>query len=127
MEKPPRQVYTNEFRQQAVELITREGLSLAEAVRRLSITPKDADQPVQPCQSGGSNGGRHDSVTYRLRLTPSSSDSSIKPPERRAWRSLLTAHLISDMIPLRAHHDRNVCAPIFRPGISLVFTSIQRA
>lgn len=40
MEKLPRQVYTREFRQQAVELITREGLSIAEASRRLSITPK---------------------------------------------------------------------------------------
>src|ERR1700755_3575361 len=40
MEKLPRQVYTREFRQQAVELITRDGLSTAEAARRLSISPK---------------------------------------------------------------------------------------
>jgi transposase len=38
MEKLPRQVYTSESRQQAVELITRDGL--AEAARRLSISPK---------------------------------------------------------------------------------------
>jgi len=40
MEKLPRQVYTLEFRRQAVEMIQREGISLAEAARRLSISPK---------------------------------------------------------------------------------------
>jgi transposase len=40
MEKLPRQVYTREFRQQAVEMVTREGLSIAEAARRLSLSPK---------------------------------------------------------------------------------------
>jgi transposase len=40
MEKLPRQVYTTEFRQQAVEMITRDGLGIAEAARRLSISPK---------------------------------------------------------------------------------------
>ena len=40
MEKLPRQVYTSEFRQQAVELITRDRLSIAEASRRLSLSPK---------------------------------------------------------------------------------------
>jgi transposase len=36
MEKLPRQVYTSEFRQQAVELVTRAGLGTAEA----SATPR---------------------------------------------------------------------------------------
>ena len=40
MEKLPRQVYTSEFRRQAVELVAREGLGIAEASRRLSISPK---------------------------------------------------------------------------------------
>src|SRR5215207_6466964 len=40
MEKLPRQVYTSEFRRQAVELILREGLGIAEASRRLSLSPK---------------------------------------------------------------------------------------
>jgi transposase len=40
MEKLHRQVYTTEFRQQAVELITHNGLSIAEAARRLAISPK---------------------------------------------------------------------------------------
>jgi transposase len=40
MEKLPRQVYTTDFRQQAVEMITRDGLGIAEAARRLSISPK---------------------------------------------------------------------------------------
>ena len=40
MEKLPRQVYTREFRQQTVEMMRREGLSIAEASRRLSMSPK---------------------------------------------------------------------------------------
>lgn len=40
MEKLPRQVYTREFRQQAVEMVTREGLGIAEASRRLSLSPR---------------------------------------------------------------------------------------
>ncbi|MDT5273048.1 MAG: Transposase, partial [Acidobacteriota bacterium] len=40
MEKLPRRVYTAEFRQQAVELMTRDRLSIAEASRRLAISAK---------------------------------------------------------------------------------------
>jgi transposase len=36
----PRQVFTAEFRQQAVEMIEREGITIAEAARRLSISVK---------------------------------------------------------------------------------------
>lgn len=57
MEKLPRQVYTREFRQQAVELVTREGLSLAEASRRLSLSPKTLTNWVRRAQNGGSPDG----------------------------------------------------------------------
>jgi transposase-like protein len=40
MEKLPKQVYTSEFRQQAVAMITRDKLSVAEASRKLSISQK---------------------------------------------------------------------------------------
>ena len=40
METLPRHVYAAEFRRQAVEMITRDGLSIAEASRRLSTSPK---------------------------------------------------------------------------------------
>jgi transposase-like protein len=40
MEKFLRQVYTSEFRRQAAEMVTREGLSIAEAARRLSLSPR---------------------------------------------------------------------------------------
>lgn len=40
MGKLPKQVYTAEFRRQAVELVTRDRQSIAEASRRLSISPK---------------------------------------------------------------------------------------
>lgn len=54
MEKLPRQVYTSEFRQQAVELITREGLGIAEASRRLSISPKTLTNWVRRARVGDS-------------------------------------------------------------------------
>jgi transposase len=52
MEKLPRQVYTTEFRQQAVEMITRDGLSIAEAARRLAISPKTLLNWVRRAKSG---------------------------------------------------------------------------
>lgn len=57
MEKLPRQVYTSEFRQQAVELVAREGLGIAEASRRLSISPKSLTNRVRRARNGGSPGG----------------------------------------------------------------------
>jgi transposase len=52
MEKLHRQVYTTEFRQQAVESITRDGLSIAEAARRLAISPKTLLNWVRRARSG---------------------------------------------------------------------------
>ena len=52
MEKLHRQVYITEFRQQAVELITRGGLSIAEAARRLAISPKTLLNRVRRAKSG---------------------------------------------------------------------------
>ena len=52
MEKLPRQVYTSEFRQQAVEMITRDGLGVAEAARRLSISPKTLTNWIRRARSG---------------------------------------------------------------------------
>ena len=54
MEKLPRQVYTSEFRQQAVELVLREGLSIAEASRRLSLSPKTLTNWVRRARGGES-------------------------------------------------------------------------
>lgn len=57
MEKLPRQVYTSEFRQQAVELVIREGLGIAEASRRLSLSPKTLTNWVRRAKNGGSSDG----------------------------------------------------------------------
>lgn len=57
MEKLPRQVYTTEFRQQAVEMVTREGLGIAEASRRLSLSPKTLTNWVRRAKNGGSSVG----------------------------------------------------------------------
>lgn len=40
MERIPRQFFTNEFKDEAVKLVLDGGLSLAEAGRRLSISPQ---------------------------------------------------------------------------------------
>jgi transposase len=59
MEKLPRQVYTPEFRQQAVEMVTRDGLGIAEASRRLSISPKTLTNWVKRVKRGRlTRGGR---------------------------------------------------------------------
>jgi transposase len=52
MEMLPRQVYPSEFRQQAVEMITRDGLGVAEAARRLSISPKTLTNWIRRAGSG---------------------------------------------------------------------------
>ena len=54
MEKLPRRVYTAEFRQQAVEMITRDGLSIAEAARRFAISPKTLLNWMRRAQGGDS-------------------------------------------------------------------------
>jgi transposase len=54
MEKLPRRVYTLEFRPQAVETVTRDGLGIAEASRRLSISPKTLTNWVKRAKGGGS-------------------------------------------------------------------------
>lgn len=68
----PRQVFTAEFRQQAVEMILREGLSIAEAARRLAISPKTLTNWVGMAKRGvlpsgttnnASAGGRRREVT----------------------------------------------------------------
>jgi transposase len=56
MEKLPRQVYTSEFRQQAVEMITRDGLGIAEAARRLSLSPKTLTNWVRRAKGADSPG-----------------------------------------------------------------------
>lgn len=52
MEKLPRPVYTSEFRQQAVELVLREGFGIAEASRRLSLSPKRLTNRVRRVRGG---------------------------------------------------------------------------
>ncbi len=72
MEKLPRQVYTTEFRQQAVEMITRDGLGIAEASRRLSISPKTLTNWVKRVQGGDSPGG----ATPRREVTEAEAELS---------------------------------------------------
>ncbi len=64
-EQLPKQVYTNEYRAQAVLLVTRDGLSIAEAARRLSMSLKTLANWVKrakdgqlPATSNGGGGGQ---------------------------------------------------------------------
>ncbi len=52
MEKLPKQVYTTEFRQQAVQMIVRDKLSIAEVSRRLSMSPKTLANWVKRAKDG---------------------------------------------------------------------------
>lgn len=59
-EQLPKQVYTNEYRAQAVLLVTRDGLSIAETARRLSMSLKTLANWVKRAKEGqlpASNGG----------------------------------------------------------------------
>jgi len=48
----PQGRYTREFRQEAVKLVTEEGLSLPEAARRLSLAPSTLAYWVKACKEG---------------------------------------------------------------------------
>jgi transposase len=78
MEKLPRQVYTSEFRQQAVELVTREGLGIAEASRRLSLSPKTLTNRVRRAKNGGSP----DRVTPVPRREVTEQEAGLSRPRR---------------------------------------------
>lgn len=53
MKEPlPKQVYTNEYREQAVLLVTRDGLSIAEAARRLSMSLQTLANWVKRAKDG---------------------------------------------------------------------------
>ncbi len=51
-EQLPKQVYTNEYREQAVLLVTRDGMSIAEAARRLSMSLKTLANWVKRARDG---------------------------------------------------------------------------
>ncbi len=51
-ERLPKQVYTSEYRAQAVLLVTRDGLSVAEAARRLSMSLKTLANWVKRAKDG---------------------------------------------------------------------------
>lgn len=52
MERIPYGKYTKEFRQEAVKLVTNEGLSIPEAGRRLSLAPSTIGNWVKAHKSG---------------------------------------------------------------------------
>ena len=64
-EQLPKQVYTDEYRQQAVLLVRRDGLSVAEAARRLSMSLKTLANWVRRAEAGtlGEVGATHRAVT----------------------------------------------------------------
>ncbi len=67
MDKIPKQVYTSEFRQQAVEMMSRDKLSVAEVSRKLSMSPKTLANWVKRARHGqqatASTGAPHRTVT----------------------------------------------------------------
>jgi len=66
MEKLPKQVYTSEYRQQAVEMITRDKLSVAEVSRKLSMSPKTLANWVKRARDGELPTARTGAVAHRV-------------------------------------------------------------
>jgi transposase len=52
MQQIPKQMYTKEYREQATKLILQEGLTIAEAARRLSMSVKTLSNWVQLARQG---------------------------------------------------------------------------
>ncbi len=75
-EQLPKQVYTSEFRQQAVLLITRDGLSIAEAARRLSMSLKTLANWVKRAKDSEESTVRGDAVTARRVVTDEQAELS---------------------------------------------------
>jgi len=64
MEKVPRVVYTKEFKEEAVKMVTEAGLSIPEVSRRVSVNESSIRYWIKRAKEGGlSNGGKQRPVT----------------------------------------------------------------
>ena len=75
-EQLPKQVYTNEFRAQAVLLVTRDGLSIAEAARRLSMSLKTLANWVKRAKDGRLPASEASAVAVRRIVTDTKAENS---------------------------------------------------
>jgi transposase len=64
MEKVPRSVYTKEFKEEAVKMVTEAGLSIPEVSRRVSVNESSIRYWIKRAKEGGlANGGEQRLVT----------------------------------------------------------------
>ena len=64
MEKVPRSVYTKEFKEEAVKMVTEAGLSIPEVSRRISVGKSSIRYWIKRAKEGGfSNEGKQRPVT----------------------------------------------------------------
>jgi len=64
MEKVPRGVYTKEFKEEAVKMVTESGLSIPEVSRRVSVNESSIRYWIKRAkEEGRSNGGKQRAVT----------------------------------------------------------------
>ena len=64
MERVPRVVYTKEFKEEAVKMVTEAGLSIPEVSRRVSVSKSSIRYWIKRAKEGGlSNGGKQRPVT----------------------------------------------------------------
>jgi transposase len=75
-EQLPKQVYTNEFREQAVLLVTRDGLSEAFAARRLSMSLKTLANWVKRAKDGRLPASAAGAVAGRRVVTEAEAENS---------------------------------------------------
>ena len=58
MEKVPRSVYTKEFKEEAVKMVTEAGLSIPEVSRRVSVNESSIRYWIKRAKEGGLSNGR---------------------------------------------------------------------
>lgn len=63
MERVPKGVYTKEFKEEAVKLVTEAGLSIPEAARRLSVGKSTIEYWVKKARNGGLSDNGKKAVT----------------------------------------------------------------
>lgn len=76
MEQLPKQVYTSEYRQQAVLMVTRDELSVAEVSRKLSMSQKRLANWVKRAKTGDSPGASAEAGASRRVVTDEQAELS---------------------------------------------------
>lgn len=103
MEQLPKQVYTSEYRAQAVLMVTRDGLSIAEVSRKLSMSQKTLANWVKRAKDGALPVATEPGVARRVVTDAEAENSRLRREnaELRMERDILrkaTAYFASESL-----------------------------